>query len=82
MGFAMQPKSNLLDEYLKPDELAAELNVCTKTLHIWRINGSGPPITKIGRKPFYSRAGVLAWLREREQRSTRPRAPQRQTASA
>jgi hypothetical protein len=80
----MQPKSNLLDEYLTPAELADELGVCTKTLDRWRVTGSGPPITKIGRKPFYSRAGVLAWLRDREQRNSpnRAGAAHRQTMPA
>jgi hypothetical protein len=64
----MQPKS-LLDEYLPPAELAAELSVCKKTLDRWRVLGIGPPITKIGRKPYYSRAGVVAWLRAREQQT-------------
>ncbi len=71
----MQSKSNLLDEYMAPAELAAELNVCTKTLDRWRVEGSGPPITKIGRKPYYSKTGVVIWLREREQRKSLGRAP-------
>ncbi len=71
----MPSKSNLLDEYLQPAELAAELNVCTKTLDRWRVEGSGPPITKIGRKPYYSKTGVDIWLREREQRKSLGRAP-------
>ena len=84
MGFAMQPKSNLLDEYLTPAELAAELGVCTKTLDRWRVTGSGPPITKIGRKPFYSRESVRGWLQAREQRanSTRKTTAHRESASA
>jgi hypothetical protein len=65
----MQPKSNLLDEYFSPEELASELNVCTKTLDRWRVQRTGPPITKIGRKSYYSRSAVAAWLRAREQRS-------------
>jgi hypothetical protein len=71
----MPSKSNLLDEYLQPAELAAELNVCTKTLDRWRVDSSGPPITKIGRKPYYSKTGVVIWLREREQRKSLGRAP-------
>jgi hypothetical protein len=60
---------SLLDGYLLPVELAAELKICTKTLDRWKLFGSGPPITKIGRKIYYSRAGVVAWLRAREQRT-------------
>jgi hypothetical protein len=78
----MQPKS-LLDEYWPPAELAAELNVCQKTLDRWRVEGSGPPITKIGRKTYYSRTGVVDWLRAREQRSnTRHSAAHRQHSTA
>jgi len=66
----MQPKSNLLDEYFSPEELASELLSCTKTLDRWRVLGIGPPITKIGRKTYYSRSGVAAWLQEREQRNS------------
>jgi Helix-turn-helix domain len=61
----------LLRDYLLPDELAAELNVCEKTLDRWAAVGEGPPKTKIGRKTYYSRAGVAAWLRSREEKSKR-----------
>lgn len=64
-----QEAGRLLDEYLLPADLAAELNICVKTLDRWRIEGSGPPITKIGRKSYYSKTGVVIWLRAREQRS-------------
>lgn len=70
----MQPKTSLLDEYLTPNELAVQLNVRTRTLNRWKVLGSGPPITKIGRKPFYSRTGVVMWLRAREQRTSLGRA--------
>ena len=66
----MQPKSNLLDEYFPPEVLAAELDVCTKTLDRWKALGVGPPVTKIGRKTYYSHSGVAAWLQEREQRNS------------
>jgi Helix-turn-helix domain len=59
--------NSLLAGYLSPDELAAELEVCTKTLDRWRVFDEGPPVTKIGRKTYYSRSGVAEWLREREQ---------------
>jgi hypothetical protein len=61
--------TSLLNEYFAPAELAAELNVCPKTLDRWRIEGTGPPITKIGRRTYYSRSGVATWLRTREKRS-------------
>jgi hypothetical protein len=67
-------KETLLGEYLLPSELAAELKICTKTLDRWRVFGEGPPITKIGRRVYYSRAGVIAWLQTRERSSRKHRA--------
>jgi hypothetical protein len=66
----MPPKSNLLHEYFQPETLAAELDVCTKTLDRWKALGIGPPVTKIGRKTYYSRTGVTVWLQEQEQESS------------
>jgi hypothetical protein len=79
----MQTQS-LLNEYLSPAQLAAELDICTKTLDRWRAFGSGPPVTKIGRKSYYSRASVTAWLQAREQQNnlTRTQAAHRHAASA
>jgi hypothetical protein len=57
---------NVLAGYLTPDELATELDVCTKTLDRWRVFGEGPPITKVGRKVYYKRDGVITWLQTRE----------------
>ena len=64
----MQPK--LLDGYLTPDQLAAEFGCCVETLKRWKRAGEGPPVTYIGRYPYYARAGAMAWLqsRDREQK--------------
>jgi Helix-turn-helix domain len=68
--YARTGKQNfLLDEYLTPAELAEQLNVCLLTLHRWGAEGRGPPRTKIGRKTYYSRSSVIAWLRGREQKT-------------
>jgi hypothetical protein len=61
-------KPDLLSGYLDPTELAEAFGVCTKTLDRWRVLGEGPPITKIGRKTYYSRIAVTAWLQAREQK--------------
>lgn len=52
----------LLSDYLTPEELAAELNVCETTLWRWRRLREGPAITKVGRKVLYRRDDVSAWL--------------------
>jgi hypothetical protein len=66
----MQAKISLLDDYWQPAELAAALHISTKTLDRWRVERKGPPITKIGRRTYYSNTGVSAWLRTRELRSS------------
>lgn len=57
----------LLSEYLTPDELANELDVCLETIKRWRRLGRGPPVTLIGRFPYYLRTSVILWLRNSEQ---------------
>jgi DNA-binding transcriptional MerR regulator len=64
----MNITEKLLADFLTPDEAAAELKVCVRTLDRWRRLGEGPPITKLGRRTFYNRSSLLAWLRAREHR--------------
>jgi predicted DNA-binding transcriptional regulator AlpA len=59
--------SRILQEYTPPVELASELGVCVKTLERWRTLGQGPPVTKIGRRVYYRRSSVAAWLNSREE---------------
>lgn len=56
-----------LDDFLTPEALAAELRVCMKTLERWRVLRQGPKITKIGRRVYYRKSSVAAWLVSREQ---------------
>ena len=61
---------------INPDDLvpeaviAAELGQFVKTLSVWRTQGRGPAFVKVGRKTFYRREDVAAWL------GTRRRLPQ------
>jgi hypothetical protein len=59
-------KPDLLSDYDTPDELAASLGICTKTLDRWRLDKKGPPITYVGRKPYYHRDSAKTWLRSQE----------------
>jgi predicted site-specific integrase-resolvase len=61
-------KISLLDDYWNPADLARALSISTKTLDRWRIDGTGPPITKLGRRTYYSKTGVATWLGTREQK--------------
>jgi hypothetical protein len=56
----------LLRDYLTPDQLASELGLNPETLKRWRRLSRGPPVTLIGRQPYYHRASVIAWMRSQE----------------
>lgn len=50
------------------DELAQYLQLSKETLYHWRLEGTGPKATKLGKHLRYSRENVLAWLRARTDR--------------
>jgi hypothetical protein len=54
--------SNDDDELLVDGEAARELGIKPKTLPTWRCNGYGPSFLKVGRKVFYRRGDIRAWL--------------------
>jgi hypothetical protein len=57
----------LLADFLPKKKAAIELDICEQTLDRWRRLGEGPPITKIGRRVYYRRSTLQAWLCAREQ---------------
>jgi predicted site-specific integrase-resolvase len=57
----------ILDDYLTPAELCEQLGIVPKTLSRWHALGEAPPRTMIGRKPYYKRISIEAWLASREQ---------------
>lgn len=63
---ATNVKSSILDEYISPEHLAAELHISTRTLDRWHALREGPPRTKLGKRILYRRESVAAWLRSRE----------------
>jgi hypothetical protein len=52
----------LLDDYLSRAKLAQEIGRTERTLARWAAQGIGPPITWLGRTPYYHAASVRAWL--------------------
>lgn len=62
---------SLLDDYLSPDELTAQLGICGRTLARWHALGIAPPKTTVGRKIFYKRTSVTEWLADRESATPR-----------
>jgi predicted DNA-binding transcriptional regulator AlpA len=47
---------------ISPEELAQLLELQPETLSNWRANYKGPPYLHIGRKVYYRRSDVDAWL--------------------
>jgi hypothetical protein len=66
----MSSAEKLLADFLPKRDAAAELNICERTLDRWRQLGEGPPITKIGRRIYYRRPALLAWLCALEEQET------------
>lgn len=54
------------DDLLTISEAAAILRTPVATLRYWRHLRIGPRSFKIGRRVFYRRSDVEAWLREQE----------------
>lgn len=58
-------------EDLFETELAAPyIKHAPSTMHRWRVEGSGPPYIKLGRKVFYRRADLDSFLDSHVVRST------------
>jgi hypothetical protein len=67
----MSTESKILDGYLSRPELAKQIGKHWRTLERWGIEREGPPITWLGKQPFYKIASVRQWLESREQRIPR-----------
>ena len=68
---------SILSEYLSDGETAEQLHRTPRTLQRWRRSRIGPPVTWVGRDPYYFKPSLLAWLRSQERemvRSKRARA--------
>lgn len=62
-------REKLLSEYLSEIEAARQLRVEARTMRSWRQRHEGPVWLRIGRKIFYSRKAITAWLQGLEQKS-------------
>jgi excisionase family DNA binding protein len=56
--------------FLTVSEAAALLRLSEITLGRWRIEGSGPPFRKFGRRVLYERCDLIAWAELRKRVST------------
>ena len=57
-------KSELLEGYLNRDDLAADLNVCQRTLA--RYETQGLPYIVVGHRRYYNKLRAMEWLIARE----------------
>jgi hypothetical protein len=55
-------------DLLTPPVTARAVGVHPKTLGHFHRLGIGPPRTKIGRRVYYNKNSLLAWLRSREEK--------------
>ena len=62
----MRPLENILADFLTQGEAAAQLRVSKRTLERWERLREGPPITRLGRRIFYKRQSLRAWIHSRE----------------
>ncbi|KQM84594.1 hypothetical protein ASE68_09475 [Agromyces sp. Leaf222] len=66
------PASRFVDElgdYLSVDELAQYLQLSKETIYHWRLDGTGPRATKLGKHLRFRRENVEAWLQARTGRA-------------
>jgi excisionase family DNA binding protein len=56
--------------FLTVSEAAALLRLSEITLGRWRIEGSGPPFRKFGRRVLYARADLDAWADAQRRHNT------------
>lgn len=64
---------NLLADYLPRAEVAKQLDRTERTLERWERQRTGPPITRVGKEPYYFIPSLKEWLRSCEQKMVRER---------
>jgi predicted DNA-binding transcriptional regulator AlpA len=55
---------------LGENEVAARLHLQPSTVRTWRLDGSGPPFIKVGRRVLYREADLVEWINSRVRGST------------
>ncbi len=64
-------QGSVLEGLLSPEALAQELGVSERTVHRWEQLRIGPPRIMVGRKPYYRKEAVKAWLLAQEKAQVR-----------
>ena len=63
---AEQTRPGVLADFMDTHELAADLDVTPLTLVRWRLQKTGQPVTRLGRRLLYRRSSMQAWLAAQE----------------
>jgi excisionase family DNA binding protein len=60
---AIRPKSHIQeDPFLTVPELATLMKTSPKTVYDWRLKGTGPVGTRVGRAVLFRESDVAVWL--------------------
>jgi hypothetical protein len=59
-------EGGLLADFYTEQELAEEVRKDIRTVQRWRKLRIGPPVTFVGKTPFYRKPAARAWLSRRE----------------
>jgi hypothetical protein len=60
------PRTGVLANYFDRREAGEQLGRTPRTLIRWEKMREGPPVTRIGREPFYHRDSFAEWVRAQE----------------
>jgi len=61
-------QNDILEDYVTRAEIAKSLNKSERTLERWESRRIGPPVTRIGKTPYYQKESAKKWLRSQEQK--------------
>lgn len=62
MTLMSDTRTQILEGYLRPKDMAKQIGISTRTLARWQVRRIGPPRIVVGRQIFYRLASVYAWL--------------------
>jgi hypothetical protein len=63
--------TEVLPDFLTPDEAAAMLHRPVRTLQYWRYRRTGPRFYTVQHRVYYDRADLAAWVADQRRESAR-----------
>jgi hypothetical protein len=74
--------NSLLADYVSEPEFVRDFAITIRTARRWTRERTGPAVTKIGNRLYYSRSAIARWLQSREQKPCRTRMSRRNNNAA